>query len=81
VISALLRVVFGRECPTHGISYRSDFCPQCLRARIVRDGVIDSRREWVKSEGSWPLQRDETTTRLRLIRESGEESPTEVSSP
>jgi len=31
-----LRRVFWSRCKVHGITYDSDFCPQCVRQMVVR---------------------------------------------
>lgn len=28
--------LFSRFCAKHRVSFRSDFCPQCVRAMVVR---------------------------------------------
>jgi hypothetical protein len=59
MIGWLLRKLAGKFCEIHDIPYHSDFCPQCVRARVYRSEVIDSRPPWTKAEGEWWLEAGE----------------------
>ncbi len=54
-MNQLLQLFFGRHCPSHDQFFRSDCCPRCVRERFVRQQTHDERKEWIKSEGSWPI--------------------------
>lgn len=49
MIGKLIERIVGRYCERHAIAYMSDFCPQCVRARVVRSEVHDDRPEWFKT--------------------------------
>lgn len=36
MIRQLLRRLIGRYCRKHRVTYSSDFCPQCMKAMVVR---------------------------------------------
>lgn len=49
MIGKLLARVVGKFCETHEVAFRSDFCPHCVRARVVHEETHDSRPEWFKT--------------------------------
>ena len=49
MISRLLSRIVGKFCHTHELAFASDFCPACVRARVVHDEVHDSRPEWFRT--------------------------------
>lgn len=74
---ALLRLLFGAWCKRHGEWYRSDFCSQCLRERIAKRDVVDTRGAHIKAEGSWPLTREDNVKpfpRIVAARKDGKQS-------
>ena len=58
LLKQLLRLIFGEYCPDHNQHFRSDFCPKCIKARVIRQLTHDESKEWIKSEGSWPIRRE-----------------------
>lgn len=54
VIAAIRQIAY---CRTHDTFHRSDFCPDCLKAKLRPIGVVDTSH--VKPEWEWPLRRDE----------------------
>lgn len=56
----LLSYLFGKYCEKHNQHYKSDFCPQCVRARETQQLIHDERKEWIKAEGTWPIKNRST---------------------
>lgn len=51
--AAILRV-FGRRCRKHGVSYRSDLCPQCVQ---IMAHMLETRDYVSREAGSRPAVR------------------------
>jgi hypothetical protein len=49
MISRLLSRIVGKFCEAHERAYTSDFCPYCVRARVVHSEVHDSRPAWFRT--------------------------------
>jgi hypothetical protein len=58
VIRRWIAKLVGRWCIRHERGYSSDFCPECMRYRVARSEASDTRPEWTKAEGSWPINRE-----------------------
>jgi hypothetical protein len=41
MLKALRARLFGRRCTKHDLWFQSDFCPQCVRAMVVRQETHD----------------------------------------
>jgi hypothetical protein len=56
VIRRVLSKLVGSWCNAHERGFRSDFCPECLRLRIVRNEASDPRPEWTKAVVTGPIK-------------------------
>lgn len=56
MIRRALAKIVGEWCERHERGFSSDFCPECLRYRIAKAEASDTRPEWTKAEGVWPIK-------------------------
>jgi hypothetical protein len=50
--------IFGHFCERHEKGFRSDFCGECMEERYQLASRIDSRPEWTRAEGAWPIRKE-----------------------
>lgn len=48
--------IVGKPCRAHDLRYRSDFCGRCIKTLVLRSETLDTRPEWTRAEGLWPLK-------------------------